>query len=108
MLPSPLALSGGTGSSMAQLQRHQAHAQGRSRAWSQGRERGGAWWSLRAAGMALSAGARGGRQDEPAWRVPCSPSWPGLLTGCLGSPGRAPALADKRLGPGQDTGTPGG
>ena len=25
-----------------------------------------------------------------AWRVPCSPSWPGLLTGCLGSPGRAP------------------
>lgn len=74
---------------MAQLQRCQAHAQGWSRAWSQGRERGGAWWSLRA-GTALSVGARGGRQDEPARRVPCSPSWPGLLTGCLGSPGRAP------------------
>lgn len=38
-------------------------------------------------GRPCLSGARGGRQDEPARRVPCSPSWPGLLTGCLGSPG---------------------
>lgn len=39
---------------MAQLQRYHAHAQGWSRVWSQGRERGGTWWSLQAAGTALS------------------------------------------------------
>lgn len=38
--------------------------------------------------------------------VSCSPSWPGLLTGCLRSPGPVPW--DQGLGPGRDTGTPGG